>query len=86
MQAVAAGLVPILLSCMTRGSLALTVACVEYLMQITVGVRGKQAMVRACNAPLDGSVDILVRSFCAFELEPVPLLWRQTLKDCSGVA
>ena len=44
-QAVNAGLVPILLSCLTRGSLALTVACTEALMQITVGVKGKQAMV-----------------------------------------
>ena len=46
-QAVSAGLVPMLLACMTKGSMALTVASTEALMQITVGVKGKQAMVRA---------------------------------------
>lgn len=45
-QAVSAGLVPLLLACMTKGSMALTVAAAEALMQITVGVKGKQAMVR----------------------------------------
>ena len=44
-QAVSAGLVPMLLACMTKGSMALTVVSVEALMQITVGVKGKQAMV-----------------------------------------
>lgn len=49
MQAVSAGLVPILLACMTKGSMALTIASAEALMQITVGVKGKQAMVRLCE-------------------------------------
>ena len=44
-QAVSAGLVPLLLACMTKGSMALTIAAAEALMQITVGVKGKQAMV-----------------------------------------
>lgn len=44
-QAVNAGLVPLLLACMTKGSMALTAASAEALMQITVGVKGKQAMV-----------------------------------------
>ena len=44
-QAVGSGQVEVLLSSLTRGSLALACAAVEALMQITIAVQGKQAMV-----------------------------------------
>ena len=46
MQAVGSGLVNVLLPCLTQGSLTLACATVEALMQITIAVPGKQAMVR----------------------------------------
>ena len=46
MQAVGSGLVNVLLPCLTQGSLTLACATVEALMQITIAVQGKQAMVR----------------------------------------
>ena len=53
MQAVGSGLVGVLLPCLTQGSLPLACATVEALMQITVAVQGKQAMVSSswtlCN-------------------------------------
>lgn len=45
-QAVGSGLVDVLLPCLTQGSLSLACATVEALMQITIAVQGKQAMVR----------------------------------------
>lgn len=46
MQAVSSGLVNVLLPCLTQGSLSLACATLEALMQITIAVQGKQAMVR----------------------------------------
>ena len=46
MQAVGSGLVGALMPCLTQGSLNLACAVVEALMQITIAVQGKQAMVR----------------------------------------
>ena len=46
MQAVGSGLVNVLLPCLTQGSSTLACATLEALMQITVAVQGKQAMVR----------------------------------------
>ena len=45
-QAVSSGLVNVLLPCLTQGSLSLACATLEALMQITIAVQGKQAMVR----------------------------------------
>ena len=47
MQAVEEGLVDALLPCLTQGSTTLACAAVEALMQITIAVQGKQAMVCA---------------------------------------
>lgn len=44
-QAVASGVVAAMLPCLTQGSLTLASATVEALMQITIAVQGKQAMV-----------------------------------------
>lgn len=49
MQAVGSGLVNVLLPCLTQGSLTLACATLEALMQITIAVQGKQAMVRASH-------------------------------------
>lgn len=46
LQAVSSGLVNVLLPCLTQGSLSLACATLEALMQITIAVQGKQAMVR----------------------------------------
>ena len=45
-QAIGSGLVNVLLPCLTQGSLSLACATLEALMQITIAVQGKQAMVR----------------------------------------
>ena len=45
-QAVEGELVTALLPCLTQGSVSLACSAVEALMQITIAVQGKQAMVR----------------------------------------
>lgn len=56
MQAVGSGLVGVLLPCLTQGSLALACATVEALLQITVAVQGKQAMVSCSQRLLKNDV------------------------------